>query len=74
MRAFQISGSSARSTVPASSSCSSSKRRITCRLYVASSASTRIGEGATQLTELYHSSSSTSRSASGNVSRSCGKK
>ena len=41
-RAFQTSGRSFRSSVPATISCSSSKRRMMCRLYVASSASTRM--------------------------------
>src|SRR6266404_1123441 len=49
MRLFHSSGSCSSGNSSASIACSSSKRRMMWRLYVASSDSTRIGEGGMQL-------------------------
>ncbi len=61
---FQAAGRSPTASAPLSKSCSSSKRTMMCRLYVASSACTRIKDGATWLTAAWKASSVTSWSAS----------
>ena len=53
---------------PRSARCSSSKRRMMCRLYVVSSASTRMSPGSARLTAARNASRSTSPSCAGNVS------
>ena len=68
MPAFHASGRSFGSSEPSMSRCSSSKRRMMWRLYVVSSASTRMRPGSARLTAARKASRSTSPSCAGNVS------
>src|SRR6202163_2425886 len=74
IREFHASGRALTLSLPSSISFSSSNRSSTCRLYVTSSASTRINDGYDLLTALKNASSSTPRSCSGNLLRRLGKK
>ena len=70
--AFQAAGASATESRSSSRSFSSSNRSSTCRLYVTSSASTRMYEGVTLHRARTNASASVSASASGNVAWSAG--